>query len=86
MVFIQNYSGEMYYTSSLWGPTCDGLDCISEKTELPELNVGDWLIFRDMGAYTISAATTFNGMAKPACYYSIQEKFWYSDFILYLTL
>ncbi|KAG5350474.1 Ornithine decarboxylase [Termitomyces sp. T112] len=48
--------------SSIWGPTCDSIDCVSPKTTLPRaLQVGDWLGFDDMGAYTISAATQFNG-------------------------
>ncbi|KAK3610814.1 hypothetical protein CHS0354_015623 [Potamilus streckersoni] len=39
---------ELTYECSLWGPTCDGLDCIIETTHLPELKVGDWLVFLDM--------------------------------------
>ena len=32
------------FVCSIWGPTCDSIDCISKKTEgLPELFVGDWL-------------------------------------------
>jgi ornithine decarboxylase len=47
---------------SIWGPTCDGIDCISESCEFPTtLDVGDWLYFEDMGAYTRASATTFNG-------------------------
>ncbi|KAI6990950.1 Ornithine [Hortaea werneckii] len=47
---------------SIWGPTCDGIDCISEKWTSPEtLDVGDWLYFEDMGAYTKCSATRFNG-------------------------
>lgn len=35
---------------SVWGPTCDGIDCISACCFLPEvLEVGDWLYFSDMG-------------------------------------
>lgn len=67
---------EPLYTSSVWGPTCDGLDCIREEVELPELDAGDWIIFKDMGAYTMSAASTFNGMPKPRCYYIINETYW----------
>ena len=48
--------------SSVWGPTCDGLDCIVPKVQLPRLQVGDWLYFRNMGAYTIAASSNFNGM------------------------
>lgn len=35
---------------SVWGPTCDGIDCISKSCYLPEvLEPGDWLYFSDMG-------------------------------------
>lgn len=47
---------------SLWGPTCDSIDCISSSCYLPcALEVGDWLYFGEMGAYTICAASKFNG-------------------------
>ncbi|KAM4066476.1 pyridoxal-dependent decarboxylase, pyridoxal binding domain-containing protein [Hirsutella rhossiliensis] len=47
---------------SIWGPTCDGIDRISESTRFhPLLDVGDWLYFEDMGAYTKCSATQFNG-------------------------
>ncbi len=64
------------YTSSIWGPTCDGLDCIMEQVFLPELGIGDWMIFPDMGAYSISIASTFNGMPKSRVYYTAQEFYW----------
>ena len=47
---------------SVWGPTCDGIDCISSSCFLPDvLNVGDWLYFSEMGAYSKCSATKFNG-------------------------
>ena len=47
---------------SIWGPTCDGIDLISEECYLPGmLDVGDWLFFENMGAYTKCSATRFNG-------------------------
>jgi len=64
------------FTSSLWGPTCDGLDCIIKECPLPELNTGDWLLFHNMGAYTMSAASTFNGMPKPRLYHIMHENEW----------
>lgn len=51
--------------SSIWGPTCDGLDKILDNITLPELEINDWLIFEDMGAYTIAAGSTFNGFPRP---------------------
>lgn len=49
---------------SIWGPTCDGIDRISESTRFHQtLDVGDWLYFEDMGAYTKCSATRFNGFS-----------------------
>lgn len=49
---------------SVWGPTCDGIDRISESTRFHTiLDVGDWLYFEDMGAYTKCSATQFNGFS-----------------------
>lgn len=48
--------------SSVWGPTCDSIDRVSPKASLLSgLRVGDWLGFDNMGAYTICAASQFNG-------------------------
>lgn len=51
------------FPSTVFGPTCDGLDKIHEQTALPELTVGDWLVFPHMGAYTVSAGSNFNGFS-----------------------
>ena len=37
------------------------------KVRLPAvLRAGDWLMFRQLGAYTHSAGCSFNGMPRPA--------------------
>ncbi|XP_073471438.1 LOW QUALITY PROTEIN: antizyme inhibitor 2 [Aquarana catesbeiana] len=64
------------YTSSLWGPTCDGLDKIAECLQLPELHVGDWLLFENMGAYTVAASSTFNGFQKTDIHYAMPRASW----------
>lgn len=47
---------------SIWGPTCDGIDRINESIRFEHtLDVGDWLYFENMGAYTKCSATRFNG-------------------------
>ncbi|ODA79148.1 hypothetical protein RJ55_04740 [Drechmeria coniospora] len=49
---------------SVWGPTCDGIDRIAESVRFHlVLDVGDWLYFEDMGAYTKCSATQFNGFS-----------------------
>ncbi|KAK4615511.1 Ornithine decarboxylase [Fulvia fulva] len=55
-------AGRKQITYSIWGPTCDGIDVIAEQWQSNEtLDVGDWLYFEDMGAYTRCSATRFNG-------------------------
>ena len=48
---------EILYKCSIWGPTCDSIDCVTPSALLPELDVGDWLVFENMGAYTLCAAS-----------------------------
>jgi ornithine decarboxylase len=47
---------------SIFGCTCDGIDVICESVQLPELKVGDVLEWPRMGAYTMAATTSFNGI------------------------
>ncbi|KAG7090184.1 hypothetical protein E1B28_011790 [Marasmius oreades] len=55
-------STEIQTNCSVWGPTCDSIDCVCPSTRLPSsLRVGDWLGFDNMGAYTVCAASQFNG-------------------------
>jgi len=61
---------------SVWGPTCDGLDRILENVDLPDLDVGQWLVFPDMGAYTVAAASTFNGFQKPPLTFVMKYSTW----------
>jgi len=56
--------------SSVWGNTCDGIDKICASVMLPDLPVGSWLVFPNMGAYTTSAASAgFNGFPLTKKYY-----------------
>jgi ornithine decarboxylase len=71
-----SYSGQMYdhtvfpveallpgtetFPSVLAGPTCDSIDVIRERLELPKLDMGDLVIGRVMGAYTWASASEFN--------------------------
>ncbi|CAJ0952203.1 unnamed protein product [Ranitomeya imitator] len=64
------------FNSSLWGPTCDGLDQIAEHLQLPELQLGDWLLFDNMGAYTVAASSTFNGFQQSRIHYAMPRAAW----------
>lgn len=57
------------YRSILFGPTCDGIDKICENLQLPELEIGEWCFVKNFGAYTVAAATDFNGFTKLKAFY-----------------
>ncbi|XP_041975681.1 ornithine decarboxylase 1-like [Aricia agestis] len=61
---------------SVWGPSCDGLDCVLPAAALPPLAAGDWLVFPDMGAYTIPIASPFNGFPVPTVRHFIDAGLW----------
>jgi ornithine decarboxylase len=62
-------AGKPTYNSSLWGPTCDGIDCFLKDIQLPKLEIGEWLYFSNMGAYTSAAGSQFNGFKLPEKHY-----------------
>uniref|UniRef100_A0A182R2W0 ornithine decarboxylase n=1 Tax=Anopheles funestus TaxID=62324 RepID=A0A182R2W0_ANOFN len=51
--------------SKLFGPTCDGNDFFMAGIRLPELNIGDALVFDTEGAYTTVHSCRFNGFMLP---------------------
>jgi len=53
--------GGATHPTTLWGPTCDSMDKISDGVAMPELQPGDWLVFENMGAYTVAGSCRFNG-------------------------
>jgi ornithine decarboxylase len=48
--------------STLAGPTCDSLDIIARGEDLPELEIGDVVYVKNIGAYSSASATDFNGL------------------------
>jgi len=60
---IQAFKKGQKKISTVYGPTCDSLDTISLSEELPELNVGDLVYCRNIGAYSYATATNFNGFS-----------------------
>lgn len=70
---------ENIYRSSLWGQTCDGFDLIMPDIHLPDLEIGDWLVFEDMGAYSIAGACPFNGFDLPRKVYIDSSEEWDID-------
>ncbi|XP_072014345.1 ornithine decarboxylase-like [Amphiura filiformis] len=67
---------ETEYESVVVGHTCAERDVIIKGCKLPQLKVGDWIVFEDMGAYTTCLATEFNGFNKPFFIYAVPENMW----------
>jgi diaminopimelate decarboxylase len=53
------------HTYTLAGPSCDSCDVIARGVTLPEIHIGDKLVFFDAGAYTNEYAAAFNGFPIP---------------------
>lgn len=54
----------------VFGPTCDSFDALDEKISLPQnINNEDLVAFKNMGAYSSSIATNFNGFLRPRIIY-----------------
>jgi len=51
---------------TLAGPSCDSCDVVARNLELPEIHIGDRLMFLDTGAYTNEYAVPFNGFPIPS--------------------
>ena len=76
------------YTYRLGGISCLAGDIIGEYSFGKPLNIGDRLVFTDMGHYTMVKTNTFNGIKLPNIYYINSESntilhrksFGYTDF------
>ncbi|XP_073936756.1 antizyme inhibitor 2 isoform X2 [Castor canadensis] len=64
------------YSSSLWGPAADGRDCVAEGLWLPQLHVGDWLVFDNMGAYTVGTGSLLGGTQACHVTYAMSRVAW----------
>lgn len=62
--------------SSIWGPTCDGLDQVVNNVLLHDMELGEWIIFENMGAYTLPVASPFNGFPIPKVHIVADENIW----------
>lgn len=67
---------EAVFPSSLWGPSRDQLDQVLERCLLPELSVGDWLLFSSMGACGLDQLCCFASSPQPPIYYTVSTSDW----------
>jgi len=69
-LFPQNRPPETYDTS-VWGPTCDGLDRVCQGIQLPAMQRDDWLVFAGMTSGSEGMSTAFNGFNPPDTAYCV---------------
>ncbi|XP_035733463.1 ornithine decarboxylase 1-like [Vespa mandarinia] len=72
------------YYSTVWGPTCDSYDYIVKDILMPELQIGDWFIWNNMGAYAASRSCEFNGISLPIVHPFIRKSQW-EDFCIIMN-
>ncbi|XP_058128090.1 ornithine decarboxylase 1-like [Anopheles ziemanni] len=73
---VQRKAGAKEYSSSVWGPTCDAADVILPDIMLPELAIGDSVVFENVGAYGIVRGAAFNGFLLPKVIAYLREGTW----------
>ena len=64
------------YCSSLRGPVANGCDSVAEGLWLPQLQVGDWLVFENMGAYTVGMGSLLKGAQTRHITYAMSRVAW----------
>nr|XP_036669964.1 ornithine decarboxylase 2 [Drosophila suzukii] len=74
VLYLDEVESRPKFKSVMWGPSCDALDKISDNWLLPNLNCGDLLGFRNMGAYTVPIASPFNGFDVPETRYFLAKR------------
>lgn len=73
---LEDQDDEPYLPCSIWGPTCDGIDQVMSEAKLPRLACGEWLVWREMGAYTLAIGGSFNGFPQPKVTVVIPHHTW----------
>uniref|UniRef100_A0A6B2L6A4 Orn/DAP/Arg decarboxylase 2 N-terminal domain-containing protein n=1 Tax=Arcella intermedia TaxID=1963864 RepID=A0A6B2L6A4_9EUKA len=71
---VEAPEGSVLYRSTFFGPTCDSFDVIANNVMFPQLELGDWVYFTNMGAYTSASGSCFNGIEKPPTFYKIMDQ------------
>lgn len=76
---IHELSSSTTYATIL-GPTLNNdIDVVQSVARLPHMQVGEWLLWDDMGAYSMGNRETLgedNGYASPTVYYFVGDKRW----------
>ena len=64
-VLINNNSKGINDVWDIVGPVCESTDFLAKNINLPEVKVGDYLKFINVGAYGSSMSSTYNSRPRP---------------------
>jgi ornithine decarboxylase len=56
------HNPKIQHQTRIMGCTCDSIEILFDEIYLPEMEPDDWIKINNFGAYTISAASCFNGI------------------------
>ncbi|WKY09989.1 hypothetical protein Q1695_002382 [Nippostrongylus brasiliensis] len=65
-----------FMRADIWGPTCCSFDLIETDRRISTVEIGDWMIYPQCGAYSTCLSTHFNGFAPPTIFYLISANNW----------
>ena len=57
----REFTNEPLRETTIFGPTCDSVDCLGKDFQLPLMEIGDWLKFEDCGYKCRCCSSHFNG-------------------------
>ncbi|XP_068192494.1 ornithine decarboxylase 1-like [Antennarius striatus] len=69
-------NSEKRYKTVFWGPTCDSIDKLLGTHCLPEMQIGEWILIDDIGAYSVTMSTEFNGFKRTQLYTVVSADTW----------
>jgi ornithine decarboxylase len=71
-------ASELYYATINGPETNDEFDVVQQRCQLRQMNVGDWLLWDNMGSYTLNNAESLDDepCATPQIYYFSKDSDW----------
>lgn len=60
-----DYSNAPLFESTIFGPTCDSIDCLGNKFSLPDMEIGEWIKYENNGYKCCNYSARFNGFEDP---------------------
>lgn len=64
-----NERNEKTFQSILYGESCDSIDIVSKDCQLPSLAIGESIVIKNFGAYTVASASDFNSFSRAELFY-----------------